>query len=483
MNKALAAWVNRLDQTCLPALHENIERMRQLAANEDVDITSLAALIESDPGLTLRLMRYINNLRHKHLRSEITTVRNALMMLGLSHVQQIPEGIATVEELDEAAGVRLRRHFSQALHAAYQARDWARVTKDLVSDELYLAALLHNLGETLLDLHAPQEMARMRELIRKKQMEANEAEYVVFGFTIVQLTAELTRLWHLPALLLDSLHGENAQHRRTLNVMLAAQIARAAERGWYTPRCNKLIEQTADLLFSDPASVASLLHRNAVEAARRTLHLGVSHPALLLLNPPPAPVSEESIEPQRPSQPVLLPEGDADFCLMPQRRVLLRVMKGLSQETEKLSLKQVLKLTMEGMREGLGLNRVVFAMITPDKAQLRARGIIGAEDDPQFNRFVIDLEDHNLFVRLLEKPQSLWLDENNRARFLPHIPENFYQQLRNDSFFIMSLFVRNKPIGVFYADRHSSACRLDAESYKRFKQLVTQASQTLSRIL
>ena len=182
-------------------------------------------------------------------------------------------------------------------------------------------------------------------------------------------------------------------------------------------------------------------------------------------------------------QPELLPDEDADFCLMPQRRVLLRVMKSLTQTEESLSLKKVLALTMEGMHEGLGLNRVVFAMLTPDKGQLRARSILGSDNDPLFNRFVIDLESHNLFTRLLEKPQSLWLDENNRGKFFPLIPIGFHKLIRNDSFLVMSLFVRNKPVGIFYADRHTNACRLDAESYKRFKQLVAQASQTLSRII
>ncbi len=482
MNNALAAWVKRLDHADLPALKANTELMRQLAANENVNMVRLAALIESDPGLTLRLMRYINNLRHKHLRSEITTVRNALMMLGLTHVQQIPQGLSTLEELDETAGLRLRKHFSQALHAAHQARDWARLTKDLVVDELYLATLLHNLGESLLDLYAPQEMERVRELVQQKQMEASEAEYVVFGFSIDQLSLELARLWRLPTLLLDSLHGENAQHKRVLNVMLAAQLAKAVEQGWYSARSQKLIEQAADLLLSDLASTATLVHRNAVEAARESACLNVPHPAASLLAPATRAGKPRS-QTGAGSLAEPLPDAETDFCLMPQRRVLLRVMKSLSQSGANLSLKQVLALAMEGMHEGLGLNRVVFAMITPDKSQLRARSILGSDNDPLFNRFVIDIENQNLFVRLLEKPQSLWLDEGNRDKFSTLIPEDFHKLIRIDSFFVMSLFVRNKPVGIFYADRHTSACRLDGESYKRFKQLVAQSSQTLGRVL
>lgn len=488
MNEALAAWLKQLDQSCLPALQANTEQLKQLAANENADIGQLVELIESDPGLTLRLMRYINNLRHKHLRSEISTVRHALMMLGLTHVQQIPENVPALEELEEDLQQRLLHHFNRSFHAAWQARDWAHQNRDMVSDELYMAALLHNLGEILMDLNAPKEMDRVRELMREKKMEADEAEYVVFGFSLDQLTVELAKLWCLPSILIDSLHSENAQHNRVLNVMLAAQIAEHAERGWYSRSTGEILEQIADFMLADVATVATLVHRNAVEAARESMQFKAQHPAATLLYPVEMEADADETE-AKASAPSSTTEeraeesgSAADFCLTPQRHVLVSIMKQLAAAESDMPLKKVIELALEGMHEGLGLNRVVFAMLTPDKGQLRARSIVGSDNDPQFSRFVIDLNNHNLFVRLLEKPQSLWLQEENRGKFFPLIPIQFHKLIRNDSFFIMSLFVRNKPVGIFYADRHTSACRLDEKSYKQFKHLVAQVSHTLSRI-
>lgn len=479
MNEALAAWVEKLDNSCLPTLQANTERLKQLATDENADVGELAALIESDPALTLRLMRYINSLSHKHLRSEVTTVRHALMMLGLSHVQQIPQNIIPIEALDEAARTRLLRHFNRSLHAAYQARDWGRMQHDMLSDELYMAALLHNLGEMLLDYNAPQEMDRVREMIQTEKMNPDEAEYIVFGFSIDSLTRELAKHWSLPSIIIDSLKSENAQHNRVLTVMLASELARSCEQGWHTPRTLSLLEQIADLLLADVASVATLVHRNAVESARYNHHLGVPHPAMTLVQP----LQPEEREDEESSQQSAEAEEGAELCLLPQRKVLLDVMKRLAHADESMPLKEVIRLAMEGMHEGLGLNRVVFAVLTPDKGQLRARSIVGSNKDPQFNRFVIDLVSHNLFVRLMEKPLSLWLNEGNRGKFFPLIPVQFHKMTRQDSFFVMSLFVRNKPVGMFYADRHSSSCELDAETYKHFKHLVAQVSHTLSRIV
>ncbi len=480
MNEASVAWVHKLDKSCLPALQANIEQLRQFAASDKADIGEMADLIETDPGLTLRLLRYINSLSHKHLRSEISTVRHALMMLGVNHVQKFSDDIPTLESLDQAAQQRLRKHFNSSFHAAYQARDWGRLNRDSVADELYTGAMLHNLGAMLMDLNAPEEMDRVREIVQQTQKKAEEAEYVVFGFSLDQLTLELANHWRLPSILIDALQSENAQHNRVLSVMLAAQLARQVEHGWYTLATNHLLEQIADTMMSDVASVATLVHKNAVEAARLSEQFKVPHPAATLLYPP-AYTEEDTTTPIADVVHSVEKTDESELCLMPQKQVLLRVMKALAQTTAEIPLKDIIALALEGMHEGLGLNRCVFTMLTPDKSQLKARSIRGSDNDPHFNRFAVDMSNHNLFARLMEKPQSLWLNDDNRGKFFPLIPIQFHKLTHNEHFFVMSLFVRNKAVGMFYADRPRD-CHLDEETYKHFKQLVAQVSHTLSRI-
>jgi HD-like signal output (HDOD) protein len=480
MNEALAQWVGKLQQQPLPAIKANCERLKLLSASEQTDMGRLATIIESDPGLSVMLLRHINHIRHKHLRSEITTPRHALMMLGLQQLRLLLPTVSLVETLPRESQQRLRQQFSQAFHAAYQARDWGRLRRDLSVDELFTTALLSNLGEMLLNLHAAAEVDKVYTLMLQKEMEPEEAQYVVFGFSFNQLTLEIARAWHLPNLLCDSMQAENASNNRVLSIMLAAQLARCARHGWYTKSLNKLIDDIAEYMLSDSAAIATLLHLNAVEAAHESSIYEVPHPAALLLLPATAPEEKKPVA--KESADTLLPSADeTDFCLAPQRRVLARVLKTLNNPNETLPLKEVLRLVLEGMRDGLGLNRVVFAGLTPNKDQLRASYMLGSDSDPSFKRFTVDLHGHNLFVRLMDKQQSLWLDDNNRKKFFQLIPINFHKLINNDSFFAMSLVIRNKPVGLFYADRHNRNCRLDNESYKRFKQLVTMAAHHLGK--
>jgi HD-like signal output (HDOD) protein len=480
MNESLAKWAGELQQHPLPALKPNLELLRQLSGNERTDMGILATIIESDPGLSVMLLRHINAIRHKHLRSEITTPRHALMMLGLHQLRILLPKVAVAEELAEASQQRLRQQYCQAFHAAYQARDWARLRRDLDVDEVFTAALLGNLGETLLNLHASEEVDKVYTLMQQKEMEPEEAQYVVFGFSFDQLTLEIARSWHLPNLLCDSMQAENAAMSRVLNVMLAAQLARCSRLGWYGKAVTTLVDGIAEFMLSDSASTATLLHQNAVEAARESAVYGVPHPAAQLLYPAESP--EEQKQPvKKPTSTELPSLEQANFCLAPQRHVLARVLKTLNQPEESLPLKEVIRLVLEGMHDGLGLNRVVFAGLTPNKDQLRASYMLGSDNDTAFKQFAVDLSGHNLFARLMEKQQSLWLDDNNRKKFFQIVPINFHKLINNDSFFVMSLYVRDKPVGLFYADRHSRNCRLDGESYKRFKQLVTMAGHHLGK--
>ncbi|KPK38959.1 MAG: hypothetical protein AMJ69_07010 [Gammaproteobacteria bacterium SG8_47] len=135
---------------------------------------------------------------------------------------------------------------------------------------------------------------------------------------------------------------------------------------------------------------------------------------------------------------------------------------------------------MKGMHDGVGLNRVVFAVLSSDRQSLTARSIVGAENDPVFNRFAMRLNPPNLFTRLLEKQQAIWVNDDTRAKVWPLLPVEFRKLIATNTFFAMSLFINDKPIGMFYADRHSDACQLDETSYNQFKQLVTLVSRSLA---
>ncbi|MCW8983292.1 MAG: hypothetical protein OQK13_04535, partial [Gammaproteobacteria bacterium] len=142
--------------------------------------------------------------------------------------------------------------------------------------------------------------------------------------------------------------------------------------------------------------------------------------------------------------------------------------------------KDLIQNTMLALHDGIGLNRVVFAVPT-NRNQLKGRSVIGSDNNPIFNQFSIDVLPGSLFEKIMSKPTTLWLDDHNREKFWPHIPEDFQRKICNSSFFISSIHQNDKPYALIYADRHTVQCRLDERSYKLFKRITTEMMKCLNR--
>ena len=468
MLTAVTDWEQRLESVPVPAFRHSFESLRPLCRNENVRMAALADVIQEDPGLTIRLLRMINHLNHKHLGAEVTTVEHALMMLGLAQVASITDGLPQIEDIPAGPGRDgLMRTLSRAYHAAYQAWDWARLQKDAEPDEIFAATLLHQLAEMLLWLQAPEKMVEVEELVGSSGIDPEEAQYVVLGFGLDQLGAALAKAWSLPTLVRESLLPENAQHARPLCVMLGVQLAREVERGRSGNRTRAVIGQVAEYLHWPVEAAASRAHRNAVEAARATTFYQVLPAAARLLEPIGAVPREDAA---------------AEFCLTPRPDVFNRVVGTLSTPATELTATGIIALSLEGLHEGAGLNRVVFAMLSKDQQRLRARNIVGADNDALFNQFGIELEGDSLFSRLMRKPQAIWINDTNRDRSWPLVPEAFRHTVRTYSFFAMSVFVKGRPAGLFYADRHTSECSLDAAAYEQFKRLAVLATRAIDTL-
>lgn len=489
MQKALTAAADKLQHTVLPALQQSTEALRRRTLDEDIPMEEVSWIIERDPGLALRLLRNINALRRKHLGSQVATIGHALMMMGLEQIRALPSAVPLVESITQPESKRrLLVQYDRAYHAARQAWDWARARKDMEANEVYAAALLHNLGEMLLWLRAPTKMAQVEAMVRDDGVELEEAQYVLLGFTAEQLTQELARRWSLPELLCDSLHPENSGNPRAFEVMLAARLTRTVEAGWYTHPAMEVLDEVAGHIKMEPGAAVARVHRVAAQAAREAAFNGTIPLANGLLLP-----SRPEADPEWTGDMAGTDNAEAGgtpaaaqtgLCLMPQPEVLRRSRAALEHAGPTQGFDALLAMVMEGLHDGAGLNRVVFLALSQDKSELRARAVAGAEDDPHLSQLRIDMEGGHLLAKLMEKPRALWVDEANRQKFHAFLPKALEREVGADHFLVMSVFAGRRPVGLFYADRHSrhhGACDLDDAAYERFKELVLDFAHALGR--
>ena len=168
------------------------------------------------------------------------------------------------------------------------------------------------------------------------------------------------------------------------------------------------------------------------------------------------------------------------ICAVPDEHSLEDAIAHLTQQIDQsISMPEIMKLVMEGMHDGLGLTRVAFTMLTPDRRMLKTRAVMSLDQDWAIRHLHIPLEPDNLFSHLMSRPQALWLSDDNVHKIWPHVPTDLVNVLHKDGFFAMSIYVKNRPVGLFYADRYNHEHRLNERCYENFKLLCRHASKAM----
>jgi HD-like signal output (HDOD) protein len=450
---------------------------RSIATNTD-----LQRIIRRDPGFALGLFRrYAGATRPP--KEPPGNLAHAVSLLGLTSISRLLKQLPVVDDtLEGDARKGLDRCYSNALHAAHYAFGWGHERKDSNPEELGLAALLYNCGEMALWAHAGAEMKKIEARVAAGASYAGSSRSVL-GCTLRQLNNALAELWRLPPLVTTALSGNWPALPRAQKVVVATALARETDRDWNSGETRDLTELLAELQRTTPDRARASLHTLAAEAARdiQELALPLTAPGLIGLGPIPEEPPEESPAPaipeKKPAPKPRPPVKPTPAPRPPVRPEQPAVPKPAPTPANKLQ--QILIQITTRMQKEIGVSRVMFAMLTSDRKTLKARFVAGGEGRDGLSHFKCTHDKRNLFTVLLSKPQGFWLREDNRDQHLPLIPENLLDTVDTRGFFIMSIYVRYKPVGLIYADTEQPET-LDEEGYKRFKQLCQQLANQLA---
>jgi HD-like signal output (HDOD) protein len=186
--------------------------------------------------MAVRVLAYIQPFRGKHLRSDITTIASAVMMLGIEPFFRKFENPLTIEATlkdEPQAMLGVLQVIRRVQRATRYAHDWAFARHDINVEEVALAALLHDLTEILLWCFAPKLAIEIRAMqLADKTLRSATAQERVLGITLFDLQLALCRAWHLPELLKSLMDDAHADLPRVQNVTLAVNLARQSAKDW-----------------------------------------------------------------------------------------------------------------------------------------------------------------------------------------------------------------------------------------------------------
>lgn len=176
-------------------------RINDLLNDENSSAWDIGALIEQDPGLASALLRIANSPIY-NAGVPVTAIDRAVTVVGAREVRDLAFGVCAKSALEGIPNelVEMKDFWSHSLYCAAAAKSIAKVLRIRSRDSLFMAGLLHDVGQLVMFSQRPEQSRRSLELALEKSdgRQSASAEREVFGFDHTAVGSELVAAWTLP---------------------------------------------------------------------------------------------------------------------------------------------------------------------------------------------------------------------------------------------------------------------------------------------
>ncbi len=189
-----------LRQHCtLPALPASVMQLQNMMSHgDDCNMAEIAELISSDPGLVAQVLKVVNS-AYFGLPTEITKVRYAITFLGLHEVHRIILSLSVVNSMNIPNKDELKAFWYHSLYAAACTKSLAkRYARTLSFEELWSAAILHDIGKLVYLKFFPDHYEALRSFSKERGVPFREAESHFSFPSSGYLGSLLCDRWRLP---------------------------------------------------------------------------------------------------------------------------------------------------------------------------------------------------------------------------------------------------------------------------------------------
>lgn len=246
-----------------------LHQVVSLTNSSHASIHEVVDTIRQDQALALRVMKVANS----SFYATGTPAHNLLEAAGRLGMFGIRNAVLTVVTIDhfaraEETGLIPQRFWEHSLGAAAIAKSLAEAMLREDGEEIFLAALLHDVGRLVLAAAFPEEYKRILETSRSDNTPLDSAERDAFNIGHAEITREVLRRLNLAAPVVNtaSLHGRDAREIRAVEqdphpatiVALSNRLAHALVLGDSGDSTLLPLEEFAEGLSIAPAVIGKL---------------------------------------------------------------------------------------------------------------------------------------------------------------------------------------------------------------------------------
>src|SRR5262245_14380161 len=187
--------------TTIATLPEITARIIKTVEDRKSSASQLHHIVSHDPALVTRILKVVNSSFYG-LPGQIASIERAIVLLGLNAVKNIAVASGLGQMFRGATlcdGFTAKDLWSHCVAVGVTARELSRQLKIPVSDEAFLAGMIHDIGMLVLLQTAPEQLRTICETARRDKRPYCEIEReITGGLDHQQLGAGLAEMWKFP---------------------------------------------------------------------------------------------------------------------------------------------------------------------------------------------------------------------------------------------------------------------------------------------
>ncbi|MGD9850811.1 MAG: HDOD domain-containing protein [Nitrospirales bacterium] len=494
----------------LPILRQSCIQVLNLTKDSRSSAGDVGDVIMRDQALMANVIKIANSAAF-HTRVPVKTPTHAVAIIGFDVIQAMTVGSQLIEQADAyGANTKCLKHLlARALVAGTHAQEMGNAMNFSEPGFLFTNAMLYSLGDLILALCRP-EYSEQLEAIRQQDPDSiPKAELALLGRPLRTIASAMARHWHLPDTLINLLEKKPVwpATKPTSDQQIMEGIVHAANNLSYAllnPTAKRqgdilknLIEKflppygfsfnqlkqisiKAFLKTSEMAKVINIEPHHlapVIDKDQPTIHFqplnqltqAIQHALNPEENPP-----ETVTEPEHDSvpPPPTRPAPISDHLLFD---FTLQAMKIREAST-------LITLASKTLYASYGFERVLLALVTPNKEKITGKMGFGTHVDSTVPLFQVSLDPDTFCYRLLTQYQTLRYHSLEKEPDMGDTPEEFLNQWGPFPGLVGALYAPKKPIGLIFADRGATEIPLTEADFATFSIVLSQTNANLARI-
>jgi hypothetical protein len=264
--------------------------------------------------------------------------------------------------------------------------------------------MMRNVGELLVACYFPDDFERIRARAAQASEPATDPCLRELGFAYEDLGREMARRWGMPAPIVGAIADEAVDPKTAGPLATLTALGHGLTSALYrgdarearsrvtllTQKIGQPLGLTPDAIKDISDSAAAEARKTFARMAGRSRDFAIldrSRSALAFAPETRAPAADPPAPARAPAAPSIEPSSAADSEVVgeaPGGELFDRLAKEVDHVLETRAgsdLHAVLLMVLEGMQRGAGFDRVLFALVTPDKRRIQGRLAIGARSE------------------------------------------------------------------------------------------------------